>query len=237
MWLSVDSLAEDFPGWTPYHYVHNNPINFVDPTGMSAVDSDDWFVQRETGAVVLSPGQSTLSQETADSIGDGDASKFDRLGPDNMFGENVTYAGKNLLDTENAVPIENPTSFMTREGYSKAENVTIFEREISSGGRIGDENFTNVNPDFKQIGNASITYAPNKNLNSKNILKENESKGDYSSIKTVTYNLTKPYGQDNRKTSYFYSNRSNDSGKKGSVSGSGLEVVLRAIFKNSKSRL
>jgi len=23
----VDPLAEDFPGWTPYHYVHNNPIN------------------------------------------------------------------------------------------------------------------------------------------------------------------------------------------------------------------
>jgi len=36
IFLSVDPLAEDFPGWTPYHYVHNNPINMVDPTGMSA---------------------------------------------------------------------------------------------------------------------------------------------------------------------------------------------------------
>jgi len=32
----VDPLAEDFPGWTPYHYVHNNPVNLIDPTGMSA---------------------------------------------------------------------------------------------------------------------------------------------------------------------------------------------------------
>ena len=36
IFLSVDPLAEDYPNWTPYHYVHNNPINLVDPTGMSA---------------------------------------------------------------------------------------------------------------------------------------------------------------------------------------------------------
>lgn len=32
----MDPLAEQFMGWTPYHYVHQNPINLVDPTGMSA---------------------------------------------------------------------------------------------------------------------------------------------------------------------------------------------------------
>ncbi|WP_410879962.1 RHS repeat-associated core domain-containing protein [Myroides sp. DW712] len=35
-WMNVDPLAEQFPAWNPYHYVHNNPINLVDPTGMSA---------------------------------------------------------------------------------------------------------------------------------------------------------------------------------------------------------
>ena len=37
--LSVDPLASEFPGWNPYHYVHNNPLRFTDPTGMSAEDS------------------------------------------------------------------------------------------------------------------------------------------------------------------------------------------------------
>lgn len=36
IFISVDPLAEEFVGWTPYHYVHNNPINLIDPTGMSA---------------------------------------------------------------------------------------------------------------------------------------------------------------------------------------------------------
>lgn len=34
--LQIDPLADEFPGWTPYHYVHNNPLKFTDPTGMAA---------------------------------------------------------------------------------------------------------------------------------------------------------------------------------------------------------
>ena len=40
IFVSVDPLAEEFVGWTPYHYVHQNPINLIDPTGMSA---DGWI--------------------------------------------------------------------------------------------------------------------------------------------------------------------------------------------------
>lgn len=33
---SVDPLADQFAAWTPYHYVHNNPVILTDPTGMKA---------------------------------------------------------------------------------------------------------------------------------------------------------------------------------------------------------
>ena len=37
--LQIDPLTDQFPGWTPYHYVHNNPLNLVDPTGMAAEEA------------------------------------------------------------------------------------------------------------------------------------------------------------------------------------------------------
>ncbi|HMP31999.1 MAG TPA: M91 family zinc metallopeptidase, partial [Saprospiraceae bacterium] len=39
-------LASEFPGWNPYHYVHNNPLKYTDPTGMSA---NDIIIQAKKG--------------------------------------------------------------------------------------------------------------------------------------------------------------------------------------------
>lgn len=32
-WLSLDPKLEEYPSWTPYNYVANNPINAIDPNG------------------------------------------------------------------------------------------------------------------------------------------------------------------------------------------------------------
>ena len=36
IWLSVDPLASSYPHLTPYNFLENNPIMFVDPTGMNS---------------------------------------------------------------------------------------------------------------------------------------------------------------------------------------------------------
>jgi hypothetical protein len=40
-WLSVDPLAEKFPGVSPYAFCVNNPVLFIDPDGMEVVEHDD----------------------------------------------------------------------------------------------------------------------------------------------------------------------------------------------------
>lgn len=37
-WLSPDPLSEEFSEWSPYTAMNDNPINYVDPTGMAAED-------------------------------------------------------------------------------------------------------------------------------------------------------------------------------------------------------
>ena len=41
IFISTDPHMESYPGWTPYNYYANNPVNITDPTGMDWYDIDD----------------------------------------------------------------------------------------------------------------------------------------------------------------------------------------------------
>ena len=41
LWLSVDPMADQYPGVSPYVYCANNPVRLVDPDGKTVVPNDD----------------------------------------------------------------------------------------------------------------------------------------------------------------------------------------------------
>jgi RHS repeat-associated protein len=40
VWFGVDPLADEYPDWNPFAYTMNNPIRFIDPTGMETEPAD-----------------------------------------------------------------------------------------------------------------------------------------------------------------------------------------------------
>ena len=47
MWLSVDPMADKYPGLSPYAYCTWNPVKLKDPNGMETIGNDDgWKIDR-----------------------------------------------------------------------------------------------------------------------------------------------------------------------------------------------
>lgn len=80
-WLSPDPLAEEFPSWSPYNFVENNPIRFIDPDGLAPMD-----------IVLKGANNSSVTIETDLIDVSIDASSF--VGD---LGGNYSFAGEDIL--------------------------------------------------------------------------------------------------------------------------------------------
>lgn len=119
----------------------------------------------------------------------------------------------------------------------KAENVNIEKKEYTSGGPMGaGERIKQVTTTLEQIGDSKITYVKPPELNKKVVEQERRSTGRWSLMRSITYNLTKPFGQSNSKTAEFGGNKeilgvnAGNATTGASVAGK-IFSVIKAIFK------
>ncbi len=59
-WMNIDPLAEEFYEWSPYNFVYNSPIRFIDPTGMGP---QDVIINGELADEAFSQLQKSVSSE------------------------------------------------------------------------------------------------------------------------------------------------------------------------------
>ena len=131
-WGVVDPLAEKYQSWSPYNYVYNNPLKFVDPTGMEG----EWYPDPKDNTKLISEKDDnwkTLSQNWPVSANES---------------KNLT---KNLKKDENGnvvagqkVQLNNnfAKSFSTNDGFSNCHSTTFnfakgnVEEGMKTGGDI-----------------------------------------------------------------------------------------------------
>ena len=122
-WMNIDPLAEDYYEWSPYNFVYNSPLKFIDPTGEGPlwVDNGDGTFTAEKGdsAATLAK-DANISNEKANEIVE------NQLGP-NYTGED----GGLKSDVEVGDVVTVP---------EQAEAIVQNEKEISS---LKSENLKN----------------------------------------------------------------------------------------------
>ncbi len=123
-----DPLADEFSSWTPYHYVHNNPINLIDPTGMWAegytIDEYGYiFRVDDTGGNDYDVLYANKDYETAKASGE--TNEYGNPEPENQ----VTVTDTDILP---ALEQNNQATSISSENYNDAFNVFKFAADNSS---------------------------------------------------------------------------------------------------------
>ena len=94
-------MAEKYPGWSPYNYTLNNPIKYVDPTGMLVENgqgpTDHRKLDEDGNAILIDTEGETIYLDGKD------ISEYDFTGKEKAFSQINEYYGEQAGIPEDAI--------------------------------------------------------------------------------------------------------------------------------------
>ncbi|MBW2962112.1 RHS repeat-associated core domain-containing protein [Mesonia aestuariivivens] len=140
VWLSVDPMAEKYPGWSPYNYTLQNPVKFVDPDGNAVWKPDS------KGNLIAEKGDTveTLAKylnQTSEKVGSSYNYNGKNIGTNFEFSEgdkvivdnNMTRSIKNSNGKTPTGPDSNNPITPSKDNYicDQASQMAVDEVEIN----------------------------------------------------------------------------------------------------------
>jgi len=155
-WLSVDPLADKYPGWSPYIYTLNNPLLFIDPDGRGV------FVNGDDADETVSEINQGLSFELRRDTENGLLSAYDSDGmPIASIGEYDGIEGtllKAILSTKVQVELLTTNANFDDNGVPIFTGVMEGSESILGGNNVWATNLFNIShaEGLAQVGGGSI---------------------------------------------------------------------------------
>lgn len=141
-WLSVDPLADNYPGISPYAYAAWNPIKYVDPDGCFSMENIDGGTNYETILVLPSESLRKDMEYKKRRAFDETQKQARAVNMPTMYVDNAQDYADAMAELDNMHSATDSYVLSTSHGYIGTD---------INGITIGTDMFTNVKGDFSQF--------------------------------------------------------------------------------------
>ncbi len=177
-WLSVDPLAEKYPNRSPYEYTFSNPVNFIDPTGMTGEDPPQKGkgINKRAGTVldyIFSEGVNNRAKEIRrrgffdknpfDEAYRADYDIFSGISSDGNINSTNSAATPHLITFVSGYKFKDERSILSNERSHLKANLNLYTsitlRDIESGKDVNFPVFVNLNVYDRDYKNEPVSMS------------------------------------------------------------------------------